>query len=136
MEYLRILGTEITVGGASTRPREWRVRSPTLGARPCLVGPWCPPPLMPAPTHFIFYPKKSPSSSSTSSSSFCCDFRSLSSKLHSQNCFGDCCLACDSSIGPISFCSSALFIANFFCIGDHVLELACQYYEVPSNSNA
>ena len=34
----------------------------------------------------------------------------------------DCCLVCDSSIGPISFCSSALFIANFCCIGDHVLE--------------
>ena len=44
---------------------------------------WAPggsPPLMPAPTHFIFYPKKSPSSSSPSSSSFCCDFQSLSSK--------------------------------------------------------
>ena len=45
-------------------------------------------------------------------------------------------LVCDSSIGPISFCASALFIANFCCIGDPVLELACQIYEVPSNSNA
>ena len=49
---------------------------------------------------------------------------------------GDCCLVCDSSIDPISFCSSALFIANFCCIGDPVLEFACQIYEVPSNSNA
>ena len=45
-------------------------------------------------------------------------------------------MVCDSSNGPISFCSSALFIANFFCLGDPVLELACQIYMVPSNSNA
>jgi len=37
---------------------------------------------------------------------------------------GDCSSVCDSSIGPISFCSSALFIANFCCCGDLVLELA------------
>ena len=49
---------------------------------------------------------------------------------------GDCSSVCDSSNGPISFCSSALFIAKFCCIGDPVLELACQIYEVPSNSNA
>ena len=49
---------------------------------------------------------------------------------------GDCSLVCDSSIGPISFCSSALFIANLCCLGDHVLELACQIYMVRSSSNA
>ena len=38
----------------------------------------------------------------------------------------DCSSVCDSSNGPISFCSSALFIAIFFCLGDLVLELACQ----------
>ena len=43
----------------------------------------------------------------------------------SETILGDCYLVCDSSIGPISFCSSALFIANFCFIGDHVLELAC-----------
>ena len=32
-------------------------------------------------------------------------------------------LVSDSSIGPISFCSSALYIAYFCCLGDHVLEL-------------
>ena len=84
------------------------------------------PPLTPAPTHSIFLPKKSPSSSSTSSSSFCCDFRSPCSKLHSQNCFGRLLLGiCDSSNDPISFCSSALFFANSCCLGDPVLELAC-----------
>ena len=49
---------------------------------------------------------------------------------------GDCSLVCDSSNGPISFCSSALFIANFCCLGDPVLELACQIYVVKSSFNA
>ena len=88
LEYLRILGTENTAGGASTRPREWRARPPHLVAPLVSWAPSGPPQLMPAPTHFILYPKQSPSSSSTSSSSFCCDFRSPCSKLHSRNCFG------------------------------------------------
>ena len=50
--------------------------------------------------------------------------------------FGDCSSVCDSSNGPISFCSSALFIANFCYLGDPILELACQIYKVLSNSNA
>ena len=45
---------------------------------------------------------------------------------------GDCSSVYDSSNGPISFCSSALFIANFCCCGDLVLELACQIYMVQS----
>ena len=49
---------------------------------------------------------------------------------------GDCSSVCDSSIGPISFCSSALFIANFCCCGDLVLELACQIYMVQSSFDA
>ena len=49
---------------------------------------------------------------------------------------GDCSSVCDSSKGPISFCSSALFIANFCCLGDTILELACQIYMVPSSFNA
>ena len=57
------------------------------------------------------------------------------STIH-QTVWGDCSLVCDSSIGPISFCSSALFIANFCCCGDLVLELACQIFLVPSSSNA
>ena len=32
-----------------------------------------------------------------------------------ETALGDCSLVCDSSNGPISFCSSALFIANFCC---------------------
>ena len=60
------------------------------------------------------------------------DFYSLVDKTA----LGDCSLLCDSSNGPIIFCSSALFFANLCCIGDHVLELACQIYMVTSNSNA
>ena len=56
------------------------------------------------------------------------------SSIH-KTALGDCSSVCDSSNGPISFCSSALFIAKNFCLGDFVLELACQIYEVPSNSN-
>ena len=57
------------------------------------------------------------------------------SSIH-KTALGDCSSVCDSSNGPISFCSSALFIANFCCLGDHVLELACEIYLVPSSSNA
>ena len=49
---------------------------------------------------------------------------------------GICSSVCDSSNGPISFCSSALFIANFGCLGDPVLELACQMYMVQSSFDA
>ena len=46
---------------------------------------------------------------------------------------GDCSSVCDSSIGPTSVYSSALFIANLCCLGDPVLELACQIYMVKSS---
>ena len=63
-------------------------------------------------------------------------FNLLAQSTSRKTAWGDCSLVCDSSIGPISFCFSALFIANLCCIGDHVLELACQIYMVPSSSNA
>ena len=119
MEYLRILGTEITAGGASTRPREWRVRPPVSWA------PGGPPPLMSAPTHFIFYPKNPHPAQARVLAHFAEIFDLLAQSSIHTTALGDCCLVCDSSIGPISFCSSALFIANFCCIGDRVLELAC-----------
>ena len=56
---------------------------------------------------------------------FAAIFDLLAQSSIQKTALGDCCLVCDSSIGPISFCSSALFIANFYYIGDHVLELAC-----------
>ena len=63
-------------------------------------------------------------------------FDLLAQSTSRKTAWGDCSLVCDSSIGPISFCSSALFIANFCCLGAPVLELACQIYMVPSSSNA
>ena len=57
------------------------------------------------------------------------------SSIH-ETALGDCSLVCDSSNGPISFCSSVLFIANFCCLGDPVLELACQIYMVKSSFDA
>ena len=106
------------------------------GAPPASWAHSGPLPLIPTPIFFLCLIQTPLSSSNSSPSSFCCHFRSPCSKHLSQNCLGDCSLVCDSSIGPISFCSSALFIANLCCIGDHVLELACQIYMVPSSSNA
>ena len=63
-------------------------------------------------------------------------FDLLAQSFIHETVLGDCSSVCDSSNGPISFCSSALFIAIFCCLGDSVLELACQIYMVPSSSNA
>ena len=125
MEYLRILGTEITAGGASTRPREWRARPHPLGTPRCLVGPWWPPSTY-ASTHTLhLLPKKTHPAQARVLAHFAAIFDLLAQSSIHKTALGDCRLVCDSSIGPISFCSSALFIANFYCIGDHVLELAC-----------
>ena len=134
MEYLRILGTENTAGGASTRPRE---RRPPYRARPLSHGP------LVAPLHLCQHPHTSSSTQKNPHPAqarvlahFAAIFDLLAQSTSHKTALGDCSLVCDSSIGPISFCSSALFIANFCCLGDHVLELACQIYMVPSSSNA
>ena len=67
---------------------------------------------------------------------FAAIFDLLAQSTSHKTAWGDCFLVCDSSIGPISFCASALFISNLCCIGDHVLELACQIYMVPSSFDA
>ena len=125
MEYLRILGTEITAGGASTRPRGWRAPPHPLGA-PLSRGP------LVDPLHLCQQPH-TPSSSQKNPhpaqarvlAHFAAIFDLLAQSSIHKTALGDCCLVCDSSIGPISFCSSALLIEFFCCIGDHVLELAC-----------
>ena len=98
-----------------------------LGTPPASWAHGGPPPLIPAPTHVFFLPQTRKTNSSTSSIPLCCHFRSPCSKHLSQNCLGDCSLVCDSSIGPISFCSSALFIAKFCCIGDPILNLHVKF---------
>ena len=67
---------------------------------------------------------------------FAAIFDLLAQSTSHKTAWGDCFLVCDSSIGPISFCSSALFIANFCCLGDPVLEHACQIYMVKSSFDA
>ena len=107
------------------------------GAAPCLVGPWWPPPLILAPTHSILFPKKDHQPAQARVlAHFGTIFDLLAQSSTHKTTLGDCSSVCDSSNGPISFCSSVLFIANFCCWGDPVLELACQIYLVPSSSNA
>ena len=108
--------------------------------------PWARPPVSWAhggPLHLFLHPH-TPSSSQKNPhpaqarvlARFAAIFHLLAQSSIHKTALGDCCLVCDSSIGPISFCSSALFIANLCCIGDPVLELACQIYMVPSSFDA
>ena len=136
LEYLRISDTENTAGGAGTWPRGWRARL-TPWARPLPHGPTV------APLHLFLHPH-TPSSSQKNHhpaqarvlAHFAAIFDLLAQSSIHKTALGDCASVCDSSNGPISFCSSALFIANLCCLGDHVLELACQIYKVPSSSDA
>ena len=106
------------------------------GRAPLSRGPWWPPPLISAPTHSIFFPKNPHPAEARVLAHFAVIFDLLAKSTSHKTVWGDCSLVCDSSIGPISFCSSALFIANFCCIGDPVLELACQIYMVQSSFDA
>ena len=136
LEYLRIFGTENTAGEASTWPRGWRAR-PTPWAHPLPRGP------MVALLHLSQHPSSSSVSHKPEKptqarvpATFAVIFDLLAQSTSRKTAWGDCSLVCDSSIGPISFCSSALFIANFCCLGDPVLELACQIYMVKSSFDA
>ena len=126
MEYLRILGTEITAGGARTRPREWRARHLSRGP---LVAPLhlCQPPHTPSSS------KKNPHPAQARVlAHFAAIFDLLAQSTSHKTAWGDCSLVCDSSIGPISFCSSALFIANLCCIVTMFLSLhvKCIWFQV------
>ena len=129
LEYLRILGTKNTAGGAATCPRGWR-------ARPLPRGPHV------GPLHLSLHPhtsscsrKNHPPAQTRALAHLAAIFDLLAQSSIHKTALEDCCLVCDSSICPISFCSSALFIANFRCLGDPVLELACQIYLVKSSFN-
>ena len=106
-------------------------------ARPLPRGP------MVAPLH-LFQPPRTPSSSQKNHqpaqarvlAHFAMIFDLLAQSSTHKTALGDCTLVCDSSNGPISFCSSASFIAIFCCYGDPVLELACQIYMVQSSFDA
>ena len=137
LDFLRISGTENTTGGASTWPRGWRARPTPLGAPPCLVGPQWPSSTYSC-THTLLLPPTNTNNQLKPESKLVLLPFSISllkaplTKLLGEIVpwYGD------SSIGPISFCSSALFIANLCCLGDPVLEFACQIYMVKSSFDA
>ena len=133
---MRIYGTKNTPGGQPPC-HEGGGRAHPPRARPLPRGPTV------ALLHLFLHPSSSSSSHKHKKPTqarvlahFAVIFDLLAQSTSHKTAWGDCSLVCDSSIGPISFCSSALFIANLCCIGDHVLELACQIYMVPSSSNA
>ena len=136
MEYLRILGTENTVGGqAPGHEGPGHAHSPW--ARPLPHGPTV------ALLHLFLHPHTSSSSQKNHHPAqarvlahFAAIFDLLAQSSIQKTALGDCSLVCDSSNGPISFYSSALFIAIFYCCGDLVLKLACQIYMVQSSFHA
>ena len=112
-------------------------RAPPIGRAPLPRGPTV------ALLHLFLHPH-TPSSSHKHQypvqaqvlAHFAAIFDLLAQSTSRKTAWGDCSMVCDSSICLISFCSSALSIANLCCLGDHVLELACQIYMVPSSYNA
>ena len=135
LEYFWISGTENTTGGASTWPRGWRAHRTPLGAPPASWAHGGSPPLIPTTTH-SFLPKNHQPAQAWVLAHLAAIFDLLAQSSIHKTALGDCSSVCDSPNGPIIFCSSALIIANFCCLGDPVLELACQIYMVPSSSNA
>ena len=132
---MRIYGTKNTPGGQP--PCHEGGGRPPPRVRPLPRGPTV------ALLHLFMHPHTSSSSpkheypaQARVLAHFAAIFDLLAQSTSHKTAWGDCSLVCDSSIGPISFCSSALFIANFCFLGDPVLELACQIYMVPSSSNA
>ena len=135
LEYLRIYGTENTPGGPTTLPRGWRARPPPYMVRPLPCGPTV------ALLQLFFQTHTSSTSPKHEKpgrvqARFAAIFDLLAQSTSHKTAWGDCSLVCDSFIGPISFCSCALFIANFCCLGDPILEPACQIYMVESSFDA
>ena len=135
LEYLRISGTENTSGGAGTWPRGSRARPPPW-ARPLPHGPMVPPLHLFRLPHTPSSHKHYQPAQTRAQAHFAAIFDLLAQSSIQKTALVDCSLVCDPSNGPISFCSSALFIAYFCCLGDPVLELACQIYVVKSSFDA
>ena len=135
IEYLRIYGTKHTPG-ASPAGHKGGGRTLAPWARPPTLWAPC------APLHLFQHPstpscRKNHSIAQTRVlAHFAAIFDLLAQRSICKTILGDCSSVCDSSTGPISFCSIALFIAIFCCCGDLVLELACQIYMVQSSFDA
>ena len=103
---------------------------------PCLVGPRWPSSTYSC-THTLLPPTNTNIHLKPESKLILLPFSiSLLKAPFKKTALGDCFLVCDCFIGPIGFCSSTLFIAIFCCLGDLVLELACQIYMVKSSFDA
>ena len=119
------------------------MRTQQGGQTPGHEGPGRAPSPRARPLHLFLHPH-TPSSSQKNPhpaqarvlAHFAAIFDLLAQSTSHKTAWGDCSLVCDSSIDPISFCSNALFIANFCCLGDPVLKLACQIYMVKSSFDA
>ena len=136
IEYLRIFGTKNTPGGCTHEPQGWR-ESPTPWACSLSCGPHVGPfQLFQYPSTLSSSRKNHPVAQTRVLAHFATIFDLLAQIPICKTALGDCSSVCDSSSGPISFCSSALFIANFCCCGDLVLELACQIYMAQSSFDA
>ena len=107
-----------------------------LGRASCLMGPMCPLYLFQHPHTSSSSRKNHPPAQAWVLACFAAIFDLLAQSSIHKTALGDCSSVCDSSNGPISSCSSSLFIAIFCCLGDPVLELACQIHMVQSSSNA
>ena len=134
-EYLAVRTQQ--EGQAPSHEGGGRALPPPPMARPLPRGPTV------ALLHSFFHPH-TPSSSHKHEypaqtwvqAHFAAIFDLLAQSTSHKTAWGDCSLVCDSFVGPISFCASALFIVIFCCLGDPVLELACQIYVVKSSFNA
>ena len=142
MSYGRIFLEEDEVCGCRNK---WRGSTWGPRGRGRALPPWaCPQPRGPTagPLHLFLHPHTSSSSQKNHHPAqagvlahFAAIFELLAQSSVHKTALGDCSLVGESSNDPISFFSSALFITNFCCLGDPILELACQIYMVPCSSN-
>ena len=111
-------------GGRALDPRG-QVVAPS-GVRPLPCGPHVAPSTY-SSTHTLCLPREKyhPPAQTQVLAHLAAIFDLLAQSSTHKTALRDCSSVCDSPNGPISFCSSALFIANFCCLGDPVLELAC-----------
>ena len=121
--FWKILRRRASLGAAPVGHKPWR-RGHPLVAPTWLVGPTCTPSTHSSSHLLLLPPEKIVSQLKPVFLLLLLGFSiSLLKAPFSELFWGNYSLVSDSSIGPISFCSSALYFAYFCCLGDHVLEL-------------
>ena len=114
VEYLRISGTRNTPGGYTSGPQGWRGRPTPPECAPLPRGPHVAPSTY-SSIHTLRLPREKNHHIAQTRvlTHFAAIFDLLAQSSIHKTALGDCSLLCDSSNGPISFCSSALFIEIF-----------------------